>query len=535
MTRQPFLHRVDSYDALWSQVNWREFPIPREFNLGSACIDEQDPTARAITIVERDRTSTDYTFGDIVERANRLANVLADKGIKRGDIVAIINPQSLQTAVSFMAIFRMGAIALPISHLFGPDALQYRFENSGARAVIVNQRRADSVREALGADSDVAVIVIDDGPDGFDALLAGASSDFEPVVTAAEDPALLIYTSGTTGNPKGALHAHRIVFGQIPIFEAAYDFYPEPGDVLWSVADWAWIAGIMDILVPAWFYGLPVIVDMDDRFDPERVVWLMREHGVTLSLLPATALRGLRASGVEGGGFAFRALVSGGEPLGAELTDWAREFFGCDVNDAYGQTEMNGLCAGSARVYPAREGAIGRPGPGNIVAVLDDAGNSLVGQSGEIAVDRHHPIVMLEYWKNPEATEGKFLGDWLLTGDVGTMDEDGYLWFESRKDDVITSSGYRVGPPEIEHTLGAHPAVAMAAVIGVPDEKRGEAPKAFVVLRDPQAASDDLAAELKTYVRDRLAAHEVPRDVVFVDDLPRTVTGKIMRRALRDD
>ena len=535
--RSPFMKRVSSYEELWAQIDYRSIDIPQRFNLGVACVDDNDPDTRALTVVSRDRTSRDYTFGEVRDGANRLANALTALGIGRGDVVGVVNPQSFETGVAYMGLFRMGAVALPLSSLFGPDALSYRLGDAGARAVITSAANAPKVREAL-AGAGVPLIVIGGGPEAgelsFDEALSSASPEFTPVVTAAEDPAFLIYTSGTTGNPKGALHAHRIVFGQIPAFEAVYDFYPEPGDVLWSPADWAWIAGIMDILVPAWFYGLPVVVDLDGAFNAERAVWLMRQFRVTLTLLPATALRMIRAAGLPGGDFHFRSICSGGEALGADLLQWSEEFFGCAVNEAYGQTELNGICGNSAAVYPVKPGSLGRALPGTVVAVLDPDGRPVVGQSGEIAVDRHHPLTMLEYWRNPEATADKFLGDWLLSGDLGHMDEDGYMWFESRKDDVINSAGYRIGPGEIEDCLGGHPAVAMAAVIGVPDERRGQVPKAFVVLRPGQEPSDELAAELRTMVRNRLAPHEVPRDIDFIDDLPRTTTGKIMRRALRD-
>jgi acetyl-CoA synthetase len=531
------LTRASSYTDLWSQIDYRTLKIPDVFNLGVACVDDQDPVARAITLVEHDRSSTDYSFGAVLDRANRLANALIDIGFGPGDVVAVVNPASLETAVAYTALWRLGAIALPLSSLFGPDALAYRLRNGDAKAVITSATNAAKVREALGG-STAAVIVIgagsQEGEYSWDDLLEGASEKFDPRQTGPEDPAFLIYTSGTTGDPKGALHAHRIVFGQIPAFEAVYDFYPLPDDVLWSPADWAWIAGIMDILVPAWFYGLPVIVDLDTAFNPERALWLMRHHRVTLTLLPATALRMIRASGLEGGGFSCRAICSGGEALGADLLAWSEEFFGCPVNEAYGQTELNGVCGNSARVYPVKPGSLGRALPGTRVAVLGDDNEEVVGKTGEIVVDRNHALTMLEYWRNPEASKEKFHGDWLRTGDLGSIDTDGYVWFESRKDDVINSAGYRIGPGEIEDCLGAHPAVAMAAVVGVPDERRGQVPKAFVVLRPGQEGTDELAAELRTHVRNRLAAHEVPRDITWIDDLPRTTTGKIMRRALRD-
>src|SRR3954452_19540243 len=438
--KQPMLRRAASYDDLWKQIDYRTMELPHPFNLGTACLDDHDPAARAMTVVRPDRTSSTYTFGDVRRQADRLANALAGLGIGRGDVVAVVNPASFETGVAYVGLWRMGAIALPLSSLFGPDALAYRIGNGEARAVITAAECADRVREAVAAGGrHVEVLVVGGTPQpgehDFDELLAGGDEGFAPVPTAAEDPAFLIYTSGTTGAPKGALHAHRIVFGQIPPFEAIYDFYPQPDDVLWSPADWAWIAGLMDILVPAWFYGLPVVVDLDGAFQPERAMWLAREFKVTLTLLPATALRMIRASGEEGGNFSFRAICSGGESLGADLLGWGLEFFGCDVNEGYGQTELNGICASVASVYPVKPGALGKATPGTTVAVLDDDGNPVIGQSGEIAVDRHHPLTMLEYWRNPEATKEKFLGDWLLSGDLGTMDEDGYFWCEARKDD----------------------------------------------------------------------------------------------------
>ncbi len=535
--RTSFLRRVTSYDEMWKQIDYRTLEIPEMFNMGVACVDDHDPNSRALTIVAKDRTSRDYTFGDVRDAANRLANAMIGLGIGRGDVVAVVNPQSFETGVAYMGLFRMAAVALPLSSLFGPDALRFRLRNAQAKAVITSAANASKVREAL-ADAPLPLLIIGGEPEAgehsFDQALAAASDQFQPAVTKAEDPAFLIYTSGTTGDPKGVLHAHRIVFGEIPAFESIYDFYPQPDDVLWSPADWAWIAGLMDILVPAWFYGLPIVVDLDGAFSAERAVWLMREHHVTLTLIPPTALRVIRATELAGGDFSFRSVASGGEALGADLLGWANDFFGCPVNDAYGQTEFNGICGGNLSVFPPRPGSIGRALPGTIVAVLDEAGNPVIGSVGEIAVDRHHPLTMLEYFNNPTATAEKFHGDWLLTGDLGMIDADGYIWFESRKDDVINSAGYRIGPGEIENCLGAHPAVAMAAVIGVPDERRGQVPKAFVVLKPGRDASDALADELRAHVRTRLAAHEMPREIVFIDDLPRTTTGKIMRRELRD-
>ena len=533
MAWQNFLTRVDNYDDLAAQVDFEAMEIPERFNIASAILDDRDLTQRAITEVYADRTHRDFTYGDLLEQTHRLANALRERGIGEGDVVMVINPQSFHTATVFLAAWRMGAIVLPVSTLFGPQALDYRFENSGAKAVITFAAHADAVREGIG-ERDVRLLVIGgSGEESFEDAVANASPDFTPVDTRAEDPAFLVYTSGTTGHPKGALHAHRQVFGQMPLIETCYDFLPHDGDVFWSPADWAWIAGIMCIMCPGLLYGVPLVVDRADGFDPARSAWLMREFGVTISLLPATALRGFRASGVPGGDFSMRVMMSGGEPLGAELREWAQGYFGGDINDAWGQTEMNGFVLHSSRVYPTKPGAGGRPGPGNTVAVVDDDFNPVIGQVGQV-VARRTPLVMLKYWKNPEATAAKFRDGWLLSGDLGLMDADGYVWFKMRNDDVINASGYRIGPTEIEDCLCAHPAVALAGVIGVPDERRGQAPKAFVVPRPGVEGTAELADELRMHVRTKLAAHEVPREIVFVDDLPRTATGKILRRELRD-
>ncbi|MDQ1423448.1 MAG: acetyl-CoA synthetase [Acidimicrobiaceae bacterium] len=534
--RTTFLRRAANYDDLWKQIDYRTLDIPKHFNLGVACLDEQDQNARALTIVSPDDSDVSYTFGDVKERANRVANVLRGLGIGKGDVVGLVKTASMETAVSFMAIFRLGAVALPLSSLFGPDALQYRLRHSEAKVVITAIENAAKVREAIGS-NDVPLVVVGGPPEAgevsFDDAMAAASDEFVPVTTRAEDPVFLIYTSGTTGDPKGALHAHRVVFGHIPALETILEFYPQPGDVFWSPADWAWIGGLMVILIPAWWFGLPIVVDLDGAFTAERSVWLMRKYAVTLTLLPPTALRVIRAANIPGRDFALRVVMAGAEVVGADLLQWSNDYFGCTVNEGYGQTELNVSIGNCACVYPIKPGALGRALPGTVVAVIDDEGNPVIDIEGEIAIDRHHPNTLLEYWRNPQATTEKFVNDWLITGDLGVMDEDGYIWFKSRKDDVIKSSGYRIGPGEIESSLGAHDAVAMAAVIGVADERRGQVPKAFVVLKAGVEPSDELAEALRQHVRKRLAPHEVPREVVFIADLPRTTTGKVMRRALR--
>jgi acetyl-CoA synthetase len=522
-----------TYDSMVKEFRWR---IPEALNIGVVCSDAHRPTAPALIMVDRSGDSRTATFGDLSEMSNRFANGLSGLGVTRGDRVAIVVPQSLETGIAHLGIYKIGAVALPLAVLFGPDALAFRFRDSGARIVITTPENLEKVVEAVElAGTGAQIVVTGDGATGFARFddLMQASPALSPASTAPEDPAFLIYTSGTTGQPKGALHAHRSLIGHLPGFEMYYESFPRSGDIHWTPADWAWIGGLMDSLIPSWYHGRPVVTS-DHDFDPQWALDLITKQQITCSFLPPTALKMMRASGVSSDGLTLRAVFTGGEALGAEMLAWGEEVLGVTVNEGYGQTEANLVVGNQASVFPVRPGSMGRAVPGHDVRVLDDDGNPVVGTQGEIAVRGPDPVFMLEYWNRPDATRDKYDGDWLLTGDIGVEDEDGYLWFVSRKDDVINSRGYRIGPGEIEGSLMGHPAVAMCAVVGVPDEIRGQVPKAFVVLRPGEAPSDELAADLANHVRTRLAAHEVPREIVFIDDLPRTTTGKIRRRDLRE-
>jgi acetyl-CoA synthetase len=346
----------------------------------------------------------------------------------------------------------------------------------------------------------------------------------------------MIFTSGTTGPPKGALHGHRVLLGHLPGYEMAYDFPARDNDVVWTPADWAWAGGLLNALLPALYLGMPVVFGRFERFNPAEAYALMDRRAVTLTFLPPTALRMLKASGVKPPvTLRLRAVLSAGEQLGAATYDWARSAFGFSVNEFYGQTECN-LVLGSAHAIGAsRAGVTGRVVPGHDVAVIDNAGNALPsGEIGQIAVRRPDPVMFLGYWNDEMATRAKFLGDWMLTGDQGFVDADGYFHFFGRDDDVITSAGYRIGPGEIEDCLAAHPAVALAAAVGKPDPVRTEIVKAFVVLRDGFEPGEALSEDLKQWVRARLSAHEYPREIDFVDQIPLTTTGKVIRRHFRE-
>jgi acetyl-CoA synthetase len=473
--------------------------------------------------------------------SNRLANGLKAMGIGLGDRVGILLPQRPETAVSHIGIYKLGAIAIPLFTLFGTDALAYRLENSTASGVITdaaNLPKILSIRDKL---PHLRVVIVTDGdaPHGVTVLpdlLARGSDTFTPVQTRADDPALIIYTSGTTGPPKGALHAHRVLPGHLPGVEFPHNFFPRENDRFWTPADWAWIGGLIDVLFPSWHHGVPVLAHRARKFDPEEAFHLLARHRIRNAFMPPTALKLMRQvpEASVNRDFEIRTIGSGGETLGEELLDWGRRVMGVTINEFYGQTECNLVVGNCSEVMPIRPGSMGRPIPGHTVAVVDEEGHPVPsGSVGEIAVRSPDPVMFLEYWKNPMATHNKFVGRWGLTGDLARMDEDGYLWFVGRRDDLITSAGYRIGPAEIEACIMKHPAVSMVAVVGQPDPLRTEIVKAFIVPKDPKDASAETSRAIQLFVKERLAAHEYPREIQFMDSLPMTATGKIMRRELR--
>jgi len=533
------LPRAESYEALRAGFRWR---IPAHYNIGVDACDKwaEGPDRTALIHKRADGGVRRYGFRELKRLSNRLANVLAARGIGRGDRVAVLLPQAPETAVAHIAAYKLGAIAVPLFSLFGPEALEYRLSDSGAKALITDRGGLEKVVPLRDRLPGLAVLLsVDGGPAlDFHAELERASDAFAPCDTAAEDPALIIYTSGTTGPPKGALHAHRVLLGHLPGVEMPQDLFPRPGDLFWTPADWAWIGGLLDVLLPSLHHGVPVLAYRFPKFDPEEAFALLAAFGVRNAFMPPTALKMMRGVADPRARWAYdlRSIGSGGETLGEELLAWGRETFGLTVNEFYGQTECNLIVSNSAGLMPVVSGAMGRAVPGHEVAVLDAEGRRVApGAPGTVAVRRPDPVMFLEYWNNPEATAAKFAGDWLMTGDMAHQDDEGYFWFKGREDDVISSGGYRIGPGEIEDCLIRHPAVALAAAVGVPDPLRGERVKAFLVLKPGHAAGDALAAEIQDFVKTRLAAYEYPREVAFVDSLPMTATGKIIRRRLRED
>ncbi len=533
------LPRASSYDELRSRFRW---DIPEFYNIGVDVCDRWaalEPDRLALIDVGADGDRY-FNYGQLRDLSNQTANLLRAHSIAGGDRIAILLPQTPETAYTHIAAYKLGAIAIPLFTLFGAEALEHRLGNSGARAVITNREGAEKLaklRERLPALG--LVLDIDGGSQfgtDFHAGRAAQSPVFQPVTTRADDPALIIYTSGTTGQPKGALHAHRVLLGHLPGVEMSHDLFPQADDRIWTPADWAWIGGLLDVLMPALHHGVPVVAKRFDKFTAEAAFELIRKYGIRNAFLPPTALKMMRAVAGPGSGrqVEMRSVASGGETVGAELLAWGREVLGVTINEFYGQTECNMIVSSCAAIMDAVPGVMGRPVPGHEVSVIAPDGQPVPHRTpGMIAVKRPDPVMMLGYWADEEATRRKFLGDWLVTGDRGVREPDGRIRFIGRDDDVISSAGYRIGPGEIEDCLMRHPAVEMAAAVGKPDPLRGEIVKAYVVLKADFAPSEDLARELAEHVKARLAAHEYPREVEFLESLPLTTTGKIIRRELR--
>jgi len=529
------LQRGGSYDEVYDSFRWEP---PERFNIGTAACDRHaDGGGRLALIYEApDGSIVRFTFDDLKRLSNKCANALSALGIRAGDRVGVLLPQRPETAIAHLAIYKLGAVALPLFTQFGPDALEHRLTDSGATALITDGENLPKLSADL---PELATILVTDGDSAgnplFWSTLERGSDEFSPLATGIDDAALVIYTSGTTGRPKGALHAARVLLGHIPGVQLPHEFFPAPGDLYWTPADWAWIGGLLDVLLPSLYFGIPVLAHRARKFEPEEAFGLMARHGVRNAFLPPTALKMMRqVPSPRRFGHRLRSVASGGEPLGEDILEWGREAFGLDINEFYGQTEANLLVGNCASLFPIRPGSMGRPIPGHRVEVVSPDGRPLpAGESGIIAVRRPDPVMFLGYWNNPEATRAKFAGDWCLTGDVAVKDDDGYIWYKGREDDLISSGGYRIGPTDIEDCLMKHPAVVMAAVVGVPDPVRGEVVKAFVVPKPEIAAGPALANEIRGFVGQRLAHYQAPREIVFTPSLPLTATGKIVRRELR--
>ncbi|MBT5300148.1 MAG: AMP-binding protein [Rhodospirillaceae bacterium] len=537
------LTKAETYEDLYCNFGW---DIPDIFNMGVDVCDKHalaTPSKPGLIVVDPGRPTITYTFADLKRLSDKLANLFTAKGLERGERVGILMSQSVEAAISHVAAWKMAAVSIPLFTLFGEDALKFRLQNAGARMLVTdteNLPKIEAIRDELPDLRSILVVDLGSG-DGslidFWGAMEKASDSFTPVETSCEDPSFICYTSGTTGNPKGALHAHRTMFGHLSGMEMFHDFLPQDGDRMWTPADWAWIGGLMNCLMCSWHHGVTNVAYRAKKYDPEESLRLMADYEIRNSFMPPTALNLMRqVSDIPSFGTRMRTIAVAGEPMGAELFHWGKENLGITFNEFYGQTECNLIVANCQEIMPPKPGAMGRAAPGHIVEIVDDDGNVLgPGEEGEIAVRRAgDPVLLLEYWRNAEATAEKTRDDWWRMGDAGTKDEDGYFWFVGRADDVITSAGYRIGPGEIEDCLCKHPAVTLAAAIGVPDPVRTENIKVFIKLAAGHNGSPELGKDIQAFVKKHLSPHEYPRLIEFVSDLPMTATGKIKRKDLRD-
>lgn len=535
--------------------------VPDGFNAAVDLVGKHDGDQPALVQLTDDGSRTTYTFGDLDARSNAVANALEARGIEHGDRVAVVVPQKPANVLTHLACWKLGAISLPLSVLFGDDALRYRLTDSDTHVAVVDASQLATIREvAPDCPALESVLVVDDTSsetvdqqriDGvtvepFDTAVDWTATALEPADTDVDTPAIIMYTSGSTGEPKGVLHSHGVWLGHCPAFQLYFEHDVRDG-IYWTPADWAWIGALGDLVFPAWHYGQPVVGYPMGSFDAERAFELMATEAVTNTFLPPTAIRMLMDidEPTERYDLSLESICSGGEPLTPEILEWADETLeGVVVNELYGQTEANLLVTNCRQWFPAKPGSMGKPVPGHDVAVLEPQTGERVdsGEVGEIAVRRgEDPVIFESYWNDPARTDAVTLSDgpdgdrWHLTGDLAERDEDGSLWYISRDDDLIITSGYRVAPREVEEMMLAHEAVAQVGVVGVPDERRGEIIKAAVEPASEASATDELRAELREFVRDRLAAYEYPREIEFRDELPTTTTGKIRRTELKPE
>src|SRR5215207_8299240 len=508
-----------SYDQVCAAHRWE---VPTRYNIASDVCDKHPRDKLAMVWESFDGSYRELAWGELQDLANQAAHVLRDLRIERGDRVAVVLPATPETAAIFFGVWKLGAILLSMSVLYGDDSIQHRLSDSGAKLVVTDADNAPRF-----ADSGVPMLLLEAD------TLADAST--EPILgdTAADDPAQLYYTSGTTGLAKGIVHGHRYILGH---GEFVYCHEVADGERFHGMGEWAWAAGIAPLLGPWRLGAVQCVYRREAGFDPHKQLDFLSRHDVTNVFTTPTAMRAMMAIEDAGTRYPqkFRRVCSAGEPLNPEAIRWFREHYGVTVLDFYGLTESYPLVAN----YPfmeVREGSMGRPMPGWDVAILDEDERPVaVGERGEICLRaRSNPHYPLGYWRNEEAARETFGGDWFHTKDAASVDAEGYYWYEGRADDVIISAGYRIGPFEVESACLEHPAVKEAAAIAVPEERRGSIVKAFVVLASGHDGSDELVKEIQAHVRSRLSAYAYPREIEFVDDLPKTLTGKIRRIELR--
>lgn len=531
-----------TYDDVCQNFRWE---IPEKYNVGvDVCDKWADGGKRlALIYVDAEEKEQRFSFDDLKAHSNRLANTLKANGAEVGDRVGILLPQCPETLIAHIAAYKLGCIALPLLTLFGPMAIAYRLQDSGAKIVMTNRENLPKMMEIRDQLPDLKVMLVVGGGAGRGTMdfwenVASGSDTFTPVATRPDDPALIIYTSGTTGQPKGTLHAHRLLLGILPGFEYYHNLFPQKGDRMYSPLDWAYIGGSYDALFPTLHHGVPMLAFRPPKFDPEKTFFVMKKYAVRNLMVVPTVLR-LMMNNVRDAqrryNIRLRSVTAGGEALGSELYQWCAQALGVDLNEQYGQTECDLVIGFCSKIMPIVPGAIGKAVPGHQVEILNlDGRIAAPGEEGEICVRRPDPVMFLKYWNNPQATAEKFTGQWLKTGDLGRKDENGLFWFAGRADELIESGGYRIGPGEVEACLMQHEAVALVCVLGVPDPVRGQIVKAFIVPKSGYTPNPALEENIRSHVKGKLEAHAYPRTIQFLEEMPMTKSGKILKYKLRE-
>src|SRR5215217_3864060 len=511
---------VASYEEAVAQHSW---DVPERYNIAADVCDKHPPDKLAMIHEDFEGNVREVNWGELQELSTRFANVLRAHGVERGDRVAMLLPRTPEPAAAFFGTFKSGAILLSMSILYGDDGIRHRLSDSQAKVLLTNAANQDRIDPSLVEH----VLLLDDE------LLQSGEPEFETVDTAADDAAQLYYSSGTTGLAKGIVHAHRYLLAHE---EFLYCHDVQDGERFHGLGEWAWAAGIAPLLGPWRFGAVQLVLQRKGGFDPHKQLDFLSRHEASNVFTTPTAMRSMMAIDNAGARYPqkFRIVCSAGEPLNPEAIRWFREQYGLTVLDFYGLTESYPLVAN----YPfmeVREGSMGKPMPGWDVQILDEDERPVArGERGEICLRaRTNPHYPIGYWNRPEDTEEVFGGEWFHTKDAAERDEDGYFWYSGRADDVIISAGYRIGPFEVESACVEHPAVLEAAAVASPDERRGNVVKAFIILAEGHEPSDDLADDIKRFVRDRLSAYAYPRLIEFTDSLPKTLTGKIRRIELR--
>jgi len=533
--------RGNTYEELRKNFKW---DIPEYYNVGVDVCDKwaNEKYRLALIFLDQEGREQKLTFWELKNLSNKLANALRANGIDKGDRIGILLPPRPETLITHIATYKLGAVAVPLLVLFGPLAVQFRLQNSDARAVITDAENLPKILEIKDSLPNLKVVMVVDSKGEENILdfwksIEKGSRNFTPFLTRPDDPALIIYTSGTTGPPKGTLHGHRLLLGITPAVDFLLDLYPQEGDLLWTPLDWAYIGGSYDTMFPTLRHGYPMLGFRARKFDPEQALYIMAKYGVrNLMAVPTVIQIMMKAVSNPRDRYDLdlRSITVGGETVGKEVYEWGKQALGVEINEQYGQTECDLVVGGCSKVMKIIPGSMGKAIPGHDVEIINEGGEVLgLGQYGEIAVKRPDPVMFLEYWKDPEATKQKYIGEWLRTGDYGTRDDQGYFWFMGRKDDIIESGGFRIGPGEIEDCLMKHRAVKMVGVIGVPDKVRGEIVKAFIVPKDGFSPDSALEDEIKQFVKRNLEAHAYPREIEFLQEMPLTNTGKVLKKELR--